>query len=87
MEENKEELRKKSSKSITSFVCGIIAVLTPLFYYLCLPTGVIAIVFGTKEIKRTGSKLAKAGLIMGIVGLSLFIFIYMMFIGLIIRAY
>ena len=71
--------KNKSGMGIASLVLGIISVLTCLFWYMALPTGVLAIVFGAKSIKNTGSKLGKAGLILGIVGLALFIFIYVSF--------
>ena len=44
--------------------------------HIALPTGILAIIFGVKSAKRTGSKIGKAGMITGIVGLSLFAFIY-----------
>lgn len=83
MEENKEELKNKSGLGVASLVLGIISIVTSLFWYLSLPTGILAIVFGKKAINRTGSKLGKAGLITGIIGLSLFLFIYLTFIALI----
>ena len=61
---------------IASLVLGIISIVTALFWYVTLPTGIIAIVFGVKSAKKTGSKIGKAGMITGIVGLSLFAFIY-----------
>ena len=72
MENNKAH----SSSGVASLVLGIISILTSLFWYITLPTGILAIIFGTKSIKKVGSKLGKAGLITGIIGLSLFAFIY-----------
>ena len=60
----------------SALVLGIISIVTNLFWYLTLPTGILAIVFGAKSAKRFGSKLGKAGLILGIIGLSLFAFAY-----------
>lgn len=65
-----------SGMHIASLVLGIISIVTALFWYIALPTGVLAIIFGAKSAKRTGSKIGKAGLITGIIGLSLFAFIY-----------
>ena len=45
-------------------------------WYISIPTGILAIVFGRNGIKKTGSKAAKAGLICGIVGLSLCVVMY-----------
>lgn len=76
-EENiKVEEKKKSAMAIASLPLGIISILTSLFWYICLPTGILAIIFGTKTVKKLGSKLGKSGLITGIVGVSLCAFVY-----------
>ncbi len=68
--------KKKSGMPVASLVLGIISVLTTLFWYITLPAGILAIVFGVKSIRKLGSNLGKAGMILGIIGLSLFTFIY-----------
>ena len=74
MEENNKE---KSTIGIAGFVLGIISILSALFWYITLPSGILAIIFGAKSVKRIGSKLGKAGMILGIVGLSIIcIYIY-----------
>lgn len=73
MEENKAN---KSAMNVASLVLGIISIVTALFWYITVPTGILGIVFGVKSARRTGSKLGKAGMITGIIGLSLFAFIY-----------
>lgn len=73
MEENN---KNKSGMGIAGFVLGIISILSTLFWYITLPTGVLAIIFGAKSAKKMGSKLGKAGMILGIIGLSIFAFIY-----------
>lgn len=73
MEENR---LKYSSMNIAALVLGIISILSALFWYITLPTGVLAIVFGAKSASKLGSKLGKAGLVTGIIGLALFSFIY-----------
>ena len=80
MEENN---KNKSAMGIAGFVLGIISTLATLFWYITLPTGVLAIIFGAKSSKKTGSKLGKAGMILGIVGLSIFAFIYISLVMLI----
>lgn len=70
-------MNEKSPFNVASLTLGIISIVTALFWYLTLPTGILAIIFGAKAIKRTGSKVGKAGLITGIIGLSLFLLIYM----------
>jgi len=69
---------------IVSLVLGIISIVTALFWYMTIPTGVTAIVLGVKSAKKFGSKIGKAGMITGIVGLSLFLLIYLMIIQMII---
>lgn len=74
MEGKKEN--NKSSMGIAALVLGIISIITNLFWYMAIPTGILAIIFGVKSIRKVGSKLGKAGLITGIVGLAICIFIY-----------
>ena len=71
-----ENDKNKSSMGVASLVLGIISVFTALFWYITVPTGILAIVLGAKAAKKTGSKLGKAGLINGIVGLAMWAFIY-----------
>ena len=72
-----EEMNKKTSAMpAASLTLGIVSIVLALFWYITIPTGVLAIIFGKKSVNRFGSKVGKAGLITGIVGLSLFGFIY-----------
>ena len=73
MEEN---VKEKSGMPVASLVLGIISIVTNLFWYMFIPTGILAIIFGAKSAKKMGSKLGKAGLIMGIIGISLGVFVY-----------
>ena len=73
MEEND---KRKSGMPVASLSLGIVSIVTALFWYITLPTGVLAIIFGAISAKKLGSKLGKAGLITGIVGLAMFAFIY-----------
>ena len=61
---------------IVSLVLGIISILTGFFWYMSIPTGIVAIIFGVKTYKKMGSKLGLAGMITGIVGLALSLLIY-----------
>ena len=74
MEENKE---KKYVMHIVSLVLGIISIVTSLFWYMSIPTSILAIIFGTKTARKTGTKIGKAGLITGIVGISITVFMYL----------
>ena len=78
------EEQNKSVMRVASLVLGIISIVTAAFWYITLPSGILAIVFGAKTIKKFGSKLGKAGLITGIIGLSLFLFIYISLIFIIV---
>lgn len=70
------EEKNKNVMHICSLVLGIISIVFALFWYIALPTGIISIVFGVKSAKKTGSKIGKAGMITGIIGLSLTVFMY-----------
>lgn len=72
-----EENRKKSASGVSSLVLGIISILTSFFYYISLPTGILAIVLGTKSIRKVGGKFGKGGLVTGIIGLSMCLFLYL----------
>ena len=80
---NENEAKNKSSLGIASLTLGIVSVISTFFWYITVPTGILAIVFGKKSISKIGSKLGKAGFILGIVGLSIFAFIYLSMIALI----
>lgn len=75
-----EANKNSSALNISGFVCGIISIISAMFYYISIPTGIISIVCAAKGIKKSGSKLAKAGLVLGIVGLSMCLLIYILFI-------
>ena len=65
-----KEVKHYSGMPAASLTLGIISIIT----------GILAIVFGVKSIHRTNSKLGKAGMVLGIIGVSLCCFIYLWFI-------
>ena len=69
---------------VVSLVLGIISIVTVFFWYLSIPSGIIAMVLGTKSYKSQGKKVGLAGLITGIVGVSLCVLIYIALIMLVI---
>ena len=81
-----EESRKGLASGISSLVLGIISILTVLFYYISIPSGILAIVLGTISIRKIGSKMGRSGMITGIVGVSLCAFIYISMIILLVIA-
>ena len=74
--ETKKDNKTYTAKPAASLALGIVSIVTAFFWYVSLPTGILAIVFGAKTARTMGSKLGKAGVITGIVGLSLFVLIY-----------
>ena len=69
---------------IVSLVLGIISLLSTFFWYISLPSGIIAIILGAKSFKKKGSKMGLSGMILGIVGVSFCLLIYISMIILII---
>lgn len=65
---------------VASFVMGIIAIVSFLFYYISIPASILAIIFGVKSRKETGSKLSMTAVILGIVAISMCAFIYFLMI-------
>lgn len=80
---NENEMKNKSSLGVAALTLGIISVVSTLFWYITVPSGILSIVLGRKAISKVGSKLGKAGFILGIVGLSIFTFIYLSIIAMI----
>lgn len=70
------EEKKKTGMPVAALVLGIISIVLHWFWYMTLPTGILAIVLGARSAKKIGSKLGKTGLILGIIGVSLFAFVY-----------
>ena len=69
---------------VVSLVLGIISIVTGFFWYISVPSGIVSIVLGTKSYKKFGKKIGLAGLITGIVGLSLCLLFYITVIILVI---
>lgn len=61
---------------IVSLVLGIISLVTTLFWYISLPSGITAIVLGVNSYKKEGKKIGLAGLITGIIGVAICLLIY-----------
>lgn len=71
-----EKKEKRLVSHIVSLVLGIISILTTFFWYISLPTGITAIVLGVQSYKKEGKKVGLAGMITGIVGVSICLLIY-----------
>ena len=68
--------KNKSGMPVASLTLGIVSIVLSTFWYISLPAGILAILFGAKFIKKIGGKLGKAGMILGIIGLSILLLIY-----------
>lgn len=56
---------------ITSLTTGVVAFLTGWVFFISIPVGIVAIIFGALGLKKPASKgMAIAGLVTGIVGLA-----------------
>lgn len=77
-----EENKNKSAMVPAALTLGIISIVFAIFWYISLPSGILAIVFGVKT-RRFGSKIGTAGMITGIVGLSVLALFYIGMLGLI----
>jgi hypothetical protein len=77
-----KQARKYELKSSQSLTLGILSIVTCTFWYLFIPAGVMAIVFGHRGYSESGRKTAKAGFILGIIGLALGLIIHLPIIGL-----
>ena len=83
----KEEAEKdKKGFSIAALVLGIISIVLCCVWYISIPCGILAIIFGIVGIKSSKKGMSIAGLITGAVGLviSIIIFIALVFLGMVI---
>ena len=76
-----EKEKTRSAMPVASFALGIISILGFSIYYITLVSGILAIVFGVKSKKKFKSKLGLTGMILGIIGLSIFVIVYGLFIS------
>lgn len=81
-----EKNKKKTGMGIAALTLGIISIVSALFWYISIPTSILAIIFGIISIKKVGSNLGKAGLITGIIGISLCVFNYISMIIILVLA-
>lgn len=64
---------EKKGMSTASLVLGIVSVVLMCFSYVSLPCAVLAIIFGVLGKQKGGAGMAKAGLILGIITVSIFV--------------
>ena len=83
----KEETEKdKKGFSIAALVLGIIAIVLCCIWYISVPCGILAIIFGIIGIKSSKKGMSIAGLITGAIGLviSIIMFVALVFFGMVI---
>ena len=81
LEKREEAPKQKSPMGPAALTLGIISIVAMLFWYVSLPTGILAIIFGVKAYKKEKAKLGRAGMILGIIGLSLVTLVYIWLAG------
>lgn len=64
--------------SIASLVLGILAIVTSIVLFISVVLGILAIVFGAISARKSGSKMAIAGIVTGTVGIILSLLIVWM---------
>ena len=72
---NKETTKDKKGLAIAAMVLGIVAIVLCLIWYISIPCGILAIIFGAISLKSTNKGMALSGVITGIVGIILSIVI------------
>lgn len=76
-EENVKNVDPKHSVApAASITLGICSVLFATLWYIALPTGILAIIFGKSSVKKFASKGGKIGTILGIIGLVITAILY-----------
>ena len=67
---------KRSGLSVAALVLGIVSCALCCNTYISVPCGILAIIFGA--MKKSEDKMAKAGFVMGIVGVSIPVLIFVL---------
>lgn len=78
-----EPVKDKKGFAIAALVLGIIAVVLCCIWYVSIPCGILAIIFGILGIKSSKKGMSIAGLVTGAIGLivSIIIFFALVIIG------
>lgn len=72
------QTNERKGFNITSMILGIVSVLCFCWWYISVPTGIIAIIFSIAGKKDAGRGMGIAGLVLGIIGLVLCILLYIL---------
>lgn len=72
--------KDKKGFSIAALVLGIVAIVLSCVWYISIPCGILAIVFGTIGIKSSKRGMSISGIVTGIIGMIISIFIILMLV-------
>ena len=72
----KEPEKDKRGFSIAALVLGIIAIVLCCIWYISIPCGILAIIFGIVGIKSSKKGMSIAGLVTGAIGLIISVLIF-----------
>ena len=74
--ENTENQKDKKGMALAGMILGIVTIVLCFIFYISIPCGILAIIFGAMSLKSTNRGMALAGVITGIVGIILTIVIF-----------
>lgn len=69
--------QRSSDYAVAAMVCGILALLTSVFWFVGAPLAIIALVLAAKSWNSQGRGMAIAGLVTGIIGLVVALWIFL----------
>lgn len=67
--QNNEQNKDKNSFSIAALVLGIVAIVLSCVWYISIPCGILAIVFGAIGLKSSKRGMSISGVVTGIIGM------------------
>lgn len=67
--------------AVASLVLGILSVVLFCIWFVSIPCGILAIIFGTIDRSRSGKGMAIAGLTMGVIGVGITLLIILGAVG------
>ncbi len=73
-----QESKDKKGFSIAALVLGIVAIALTCIWYMSLPCGILAIVFGVIGLKSSRRGMSISGIVTGIIGMIISVFIIVM---------
>lgn len=75
-----QQQKDKKGFSIAALVLGIVAIVLCCVWYISIPCGILAIVFGTIGLRSSKRGMSISGIVTGIIGMIISIFIILMLV-------